>query len=175
MTEIWKKIEGFVYHEVSNTGHVRIIGHKSGKKIYHTSELALYDNGHGYLFVSINYQGKNKRVYIHRLVLESFGVKTNTGKNECNHIDGNKTNNTISNLEWVTSSENKIHAYKIGLAKHPNLHGENNPNAKLKAEDVLKIRNLFKTGINRAEIAKIFDISWTSVDYIVKMATWKYV
>lgn len=53
---------------------------------------------------------------MHRLVAETFLLNQNY-KKEVNHIDGNKNNNNINNLEWVTSSENKKHAYKLGLNK----------------------------------------------------------
>lgn len=54
--------------------------------------------------------------YVHRLVAMAF-VKGMVSGKEVNHIDGNKRNNAASNLEWVTKSENQLHAYKIGLRR----------------------------------------------------------
>jgi len=68
----------------------------------------------GYHRVTLN-QSKYKRQYqLHRLVAESF-MSNLENKPQVNHIDGNKSNNHISNLEWVTCSENVIHAVKTGL------------------------------------------------------------
>ena len=71
----------------------------------------------GYLSYNITLpNGKKKRCYAHRLVAIAFLDKIE-GKNEVNHIDGNKLNNCVDNLEWVNSSENKKHAIQQGLKK----------------------------------------------------------
>lgn len=59
--------------------------------------------------------GKRHRYSVHRLILENFKPVENMDKMQVNHIDGNKWNNKLSNLEWVTCSENNKHAHKIGL------------------------------------------------------------
>ena len=69
---------------------------------------------HGYEQVSLRLNNKNKLVYIHRLVAETF-IPNPENKPQVNHIDGNKQNNHVSNLEWCTSRENQLHAYKMGL------------------------------------------------------------
>ena len=68
----------------------------------------------GYLTYNISIEGIKKRLYAHRMVAETY-IPLIEGKTEVNHIDGNKLNNSIKNLEWVTSSENKTHAIKTGL------------------------------------------------------------
>lgn len=71
----------------------------------------------GYLSYNITLpNGKKKRCYAHRLVAIAF-LDRFEGKNEVNHIDGNKLNNCIDNLEWVSSSENKKHAIQNELKK----------------------------------------------------------
>lgn len=90
---------------VSNTG--RVISYKSGKQ----HELSPSDNGRGYMTVSL---GLRNPKYIHRLVAETFLPNPN-GLPEVNHIDGNKKNNNVYNLEWCTTSDNKRHACVTGL------------------------------------------------------------
>ena len=75
---------------------------------------------HGYSSVTLSVNGKKIRKYIHRLVAEYYlGFQEKEGK-VINHIDGNKQNNNISNLEIISSSENLLHAYKMGLKEKNN-------------------------------------------------------
>lgn len=71
-------------------------------------------NSHGYFCVSIYTNGKHKAVNIHRLVALTF-IPNPEIKPQINHIDGNKENNVVSNLEWVTARENLLHAFRTGL------------------------------------------------------------
>lgn len=69
----------------------------------------------GYMKVSVIQNGKRKRYLVHRLVAEAFCYRPNDGKAyEVNHIDGNRTNNSADNLEWITHAENLHHSYVIG-------------------------------------------------------------
>lgn len=78
--------------------------------------LSICDNGHGYKQVFISVEGKRYVRYIHRLVAECF-IPNPDGLPEVNHKDGNKANNNADNLEWCTSSYNKLHAIRTGLKK----------------------------------------------------------
>lgn len=115
--EIWRKIEGFESYEVSNMGRVRSLdrvscsGHKLTGKV-----LIPTQNQYGYLIVSLYKNGTRYIKRVHRLVSVAF-IPNPEGKPQVNHIDGDKTNNRIENLEWCTNSENQIHAYKMGLNK----------------------------------------------------------
>ena len=75
---------------------------------------------HGYSSVTLSVNGKKIRKYIHRLVAEYYLGFQEKGGRVINHIDGNKQNNNISNLEIVSSSENLLHAYKMGLKEKNN-------------------------------------------------------
>lgn len=109
--EQWKDIEGYEgYYLISNTGRI--------KSLLTNRELALSDvNTMGYKRV-ILYKPVRKRFFVHRLVAYHFcdGYKDTL---VVNHKDGNKQNNNAENLEWVTRSENDLHAFKNGL-RHVN-------------------------------------------------------
>jgi len=79
----------------------------------------------GYYRITLAVEGKKKQVYIHRLIATHFMDNPNNLL-QVNHIDGNKLNNSMDNLEWVSAQENTIHAYKNGLINH--IAGENHPN-----------------------------------------------
>ncbi|MBQ6004894.1 MAG: NUMOD4 motif-containing HNH endonuclease [Selenomonadaceae bacterium] len=89
----------------------------------------------GYLRVTLYKDGKTKSYYVHVLVAKAF-IPNPENKPCVNHRDGNKQNNAIDNLEWVTQSENARHAYETGLRKSGCEHGR----AKLTAEQVREIR-----------------------------------
>lgn len=69
----------------------------------------------GYYRINLSINGIRKKYYIHRLVALMFLENNDPKRNNVNHKDGNKLNNNVENLEWVTSSENQIHAIKTGL------------------------------------------------------------
>lgn len=92
----------------------------------------------GYLKVNLYKDGKGSSKRIHRLVAEAF-IPNPDNKPDVNHKDGNKHNNNVENLEWVTKSENMIHAYETGLNKpHASygMLGKKNPNAGSKGKRV---------------------------------------
>jgi len=117
MGKDWKTIPGFSKYEISNEGTVRI------KKNGYLLVLSV-NNKLGYVQVTLTGDDKKKHTLKpHRIVGETFLQKIN-GKDELNHIDGNKLNNAASNLEWCTGSENKKHAYENNLRKrkHKGIH-----------------------------------------------------
>jgi len=134
--EIWKDIKGYEgEYQVSNLGRVKSMSRTyidKNNKLYSIKErlMNFQDNGRGYKNINLYKSKKSKCFYIHRLVAETFLSKIEN-KNFVNHIDGDKSNNNLSNLEWVDRSENMIHANKIGLCKGYNKSGSNNPSSKL--------------------------------------------
>ena len=103
----WKEIQGFEgLYKISNEG-----------KIYSNKINAImktYINNNGYECVQLTKNKKRKHFLVHRLVAKAF-IPNIDNKPQVNHIDGNKANNRVENLEWYTNSENQIHAYKNGL------------------------------------------------------------
>jgi len=105
--EIWKDVPGYSGdYKVSNKGRVRSL--KNGGDKF----LKPINNG-GYLSVALS-DGETSRFYIHTLVGKCF-IENPSNKKYINHIDGDKTNNRVDNLEWVTMQENAKHASKNGL------------------------------------------------------------
>lgn len=101
--EVWKKIKYYPNYEVSDLGNVRRIL-KSGK----TKTLKSVDNGNGYMRLNLYKNGKQAKHYIHRLVANAF-LSNKNQLPEVHHRDHDKTNNTLKNLEWVSSEENNSH------------------------------------------------------------------
>ena len=110
MHEEWKPINGFEgLYEISSYGRVKSFKvYPSGKILKPSPDL------NGYLRLSLVKEGKNKYVNVHRLVAEAFLPRI-SGKTCVNHIDGNKTNNLVSNLRWVTNKENTNNPITINL------------------------------------------------------------
>lgn len=116
--------------------------------------------------------GKRHRYSVHRLILENFKPVENMDKMQVNHIDGNKWNNKLSNLEWVTCSENNKHAHKIGLKSQK---GEKNNATKLTEEQVkLIIQMLLEKKYTQKQIGLKFDVSEDVIGAIKNKRNWKH-
>lgn len=120
MQEIWKDIKGYEgLYQVSNLGRVKSLYRKIKTingyvKTVRQKLLKQTIDDTGYYVVSLWKNNKHIRPHIHRLVAENFII--NIENKPCiNHIDGNKLNNNVLNLEWCTAKENNIHAYENGL------------------------------------------------------------
>jgi hypothetical protein len=91
-----------------------------------------------------------------------------------NHIDGNKANNDLANLEWVTHAENMAHAYRTGLAKaRDNGPGERSPAAKLNWDQVRHIRALLAHGASQQSVADLFGVRQGTIGFIARNETWR--
>ncbi len=110
MKEEWRDIEGLEdWYEISNLGRVKSIDHR---KILKTNV-----NNKGYETITFTFQNKTIHKLIHRLVAQAF-IPNPKKLPQVNHIDGNKLNNNVKNLEWCTGSENMKHAFRTGLRKN---------------------------------------------------------
>lgn len=163
MTTKWKKIPDFPLYACSPSGTIKNI--KRDKVLRPTKDK------NGYKKVLLCKNGYHKNIAVHRVVALTFLDNPNNLP-QVNHIDGNKINNNVSNLEWCSNYDNMQHAIKKGLVK---VKYENNPNAKLKKEDVLNIREWFASGrYTKDELAKTFGVSTTLIRYIIQEKIWRY-
>jgi hypothetical protein len=110
MTEIWKPVKGYEgLYKVSNMGRIKSVERymKNHSKLQLVPEKikSPQDNGHGYLWVQLCKNSKCSYRYVHRLVAEAF-IPNPDNKPQVNHLDYNKQNNCVDNLEWVTAKEN---------------------------------------------------------------------
>jgi hypothetical protein len=139
---------------VSNKGRIK------GKVIEYLNPTL---SSSGYLTVRNN--------TVHRIVVETF-IGEIPKNYEVNHIDGCKTNNNLENLEIVTSSQNQIHAYKIGLQKGKK--GEENPMSTITEEEVLDIYEMFKKGLTNKDVSNKYFLHDRYVSLIRHGKRWKY-
>lgn len=116
MSVRWAKIKGYEgLYEVSTDGRVRTVSHITNGHVIPSKELAVsvYKNQR-YARVRLYKGGKPKDYKVHRLVADAF-IPNPDGKPQINHIDGDKGNNKVENLEWCTQAENNKHAFDTGL------------------------------------------------------------
>lgn len=124
-------------------------------------------NSKGYLRVVIH----RKAYFVHRLVAQLF-IPNPDNKPQVNHIDGNKLNNAVTNLEWVTNKENREHAVINGL----HLRGERCPYAKLTQKDVDYIRSRMTSRYNKGvakELSARFGVTPEYINTITRYDCWK--
>lgn len=114
MEEIWKDIPNYEgLYQVSNLGEVKSLNYNHQKK---SKLLKQKEQKTGYKNVTLCKKGRKKIFLVHRLVAKCF-LDNYDDKLQVNHIDGNKKNNKLSNIEMVTASENQKHSYKNNLHK----------------------------------------------------------
>ena len=161
MKELWVPVgESDSEKFISNMGRV-MLGNK----------LLKPHNCRGYLRIGMTSKGKRKNYYIHRLVISNF-----YGNSELhvNHINGDKLDNRLVNLEYVTQKENNRHARDMGL--HKTAVGERNNTSKLKKNDVLCMRLIHRVGkYTYKELSEIYGIKAHNTWNIIKRNHWKHI
>lgn len=160
----WHSIPGHPAYEVSEAGEVRRVKRGRGVRGPVPSTLRPRCHRKGYLCVQL----AGRELFIHRLVLLAFVGAPPTPTSQANHIDGDKTNNHLSNLEWVTPAENARHATAAGL-RSPRA-GESNPRAKITAAQVAEIRAAAGT---HAAVARQFGLTPSHVSAIRRGLAWQ--
>jgi len=169
LSQDWIQIKEFPNYAVSSQGTVINMG---TRKI-----LKPRPNNKGYPVVWLSKcAGVIKAKFIHHLVLDTFRGKRPTENLQCNHKDGDKANNHISNLEWCTQAENMRHASKNNLlGKRIYKTGEQAPFVKLTRSKVKTIKMLLAMGdLFYKDIAPMFDVHRVTIGCIARGQTWSH-
>ena len=176
--EIWKAAMGFEGHyEVSSLGRVKSLRRKvpNGRGSYRVVKeriMALTPNHRlgGYLYVTLYCENKSKSFSVHTLIAKSFLGMPPDGK-EVNHIDGNKANCALSNLEYVTSAENKQHARTTGLWQN---RGEQHGNTKVSEDQASAMLAMYRDGMKLSDIGRKFGVTKGCVWNVTSGKSWRH-
>ena len=145
-------------YEITRNGEIYSLKHNKRKLIKG------YIDKYGYRRVLLHICGKRKKYFVHRLVAMKY-IENPNNLPQVNHKDGNKLNNNVENLEWVTAKQNIQHAIKNNLR-------EANNSSKLNINQVKEIKKLFLTK-SMKEIASMYNVSLSCIKHIHAGHTWK--
>lgn len=158
---MWKRIPSFPNYLINTDGIIMNDKYRV---------ISAYTDRYGYKACTLFNNKIKKNRTIHSLVLEAFLRERKNGE-QVNHINGNKEDNSLENLEYCTASENLKHAYKNGLKS---ARGSKNSQSKLSEKDVLEIKLLLGK-ISQKEIAIKFNIDQSTVSNIKTGKLWSHV
>lgn len=179
--EIWVDVSGYEgLYKVSNTGKVKslqrevqIISKNNNifNKSYPSKVLKSYITSKGYELVKLCKDGIVKSYSVHRLIALNF-LSNDKNLPEINHIDGNKLNNNLYNLEWVSPSDNQKHAFVIGLQK-PN-KGQNNGQSRSTDTEILFLHYWRSLGCTIKELSTLFGYSKNHTSDLLNFRKWSH-
>jgi hypothetical protein len=162
LTEEWKQIAKYPEYAVSNHGYVMRL---TEGNTYKALEIVMpHMLSVGYL--AVNLFPSQDVGYVHRLVIETFFGPCPDGY-ECHHIDGDKLNNRLDNLEWIS----KLEHIKTNMNLCPKT-GSNNPMAKLLEEDIRNILRLLGEGMQGKAVAELYGLSQATISMIKNGRRW---
>lgn len=175
----WSDIPGYEgLYQVSRDGQVRrlpgVVSRSNSGLSINGRVMSPRIKNSGYLFISLSKGGQRKNAYIHHLVAQVF-IGDRPLKHDINHIDGNKLNNSASNLEYVTRTENMRHARELGL--HDN-RGEKQWQAKLTDDDARTILLIKSIGMGETtikELAEEFGVSTWTIKDVLNRRSFKHI
>ena len=161
---MYKQIENLDY-EINSEGTVRRISTKRIKKSFKRPD--------GYIGIQLYItKEKVKNYQLHRLIANAF-IPNPDNKIYVNHIDSNRENNSLGNLEWVTFEENVKHGYELGYASNK---GSNNGFSVLTEEQVLEMRRKRENDkLTYQQLAAQYNVSYGCVAGIIQRKNWKHI
>ena len=186
--EIWKDVVGYErYYKVSNIGKVKSCTRMTRGYVPNGTSVLRKHKGKilknklyslKYYRVTLMINGISDRFLVHTLVMAAF-----VGKKQCgfqiNHKDGNKTNNHLSNLEYVTPSQNMRHAIKNKLIVHHS--GESHYKTRLCNQDIFDIREYFHKDHDKPimerckELSNKYSICKEQILKIIRKKSWSHI
>lgn len=177
--EIWKAIPFAPQYQVSSIGNLKSIKRtsitiKDGievSRVLKERPIAERVNNCGYTRVTLYIKGALKSYSMHRLVASLF-IPNPDNKRTVNHINGNKRDNRVENLEWNTHQENVIHSYRTGL-KTPTKGSQFK--RKLNDDQVRQIKTYKWSGKTKKEIAAMFNVHRVTIHDIYNERTWRHI
>lgn len=175
MEDFWKDVAGYEgCYQVSPLGDVRSLSRRiprgTGFMALKGRVLVPAKAGRGYPFVVLYVGGTKKSAYVHRLVAEAF-IGPCPPNREVNHKDGNKDNNSVGNLEYVSRAENLRHARESGLLR---LVGADNPRCKYSEAQIRKAYGLVASGKRHREAAEATGVDQGTVESVVRGKNWRH-
>lgn len=176
MEETWKDIEGYIgFYQVSNMGNVRsldrVVNNSRFGKIKQTGRvLKSAIDSKGYQRVALSKDRKLSTFKVHRLVAQAF-LNNPSNLAEVNHIAGNKTDNKVESLEWISHRDNCIHSFANGL--QIGMKKESNPNSKLTIEKVKSARlEYIPYVVGYKQLADKYGVDKKTMIQAIKGITW---
>jgi len=175
MIEQWRDVVGYEgYYQISNLGHVKRIHAITCAKVGHILKPDIAHNG--YLRVTLCKFNKPKKFPIHHLVLIAFVGPQPSPVHQCNHANGDRADNRLENLSWVTPSENQQHSFKVLGRRSSGPKGERCALSKLTTKQVIEIRRLHASGkLTALELASMFHVARRTIYGIVNRKRWKHI
>lgn len=179
MEEVWKDIESCDGYQASNLGNIRSKQRRvwierknaaSGWKNLKEKLIKPATDRRGYLFFMANSEGRQKTTFVHRAVLFAF-VGFRSPDVVVNHKDGQKTNNKLENLEFVTQQQNVDHAIATGLM---NNSGEHHGLATATEPQVRKAHSLLALGVRTNDVAKQTGLTKAQVLHVMSGKRWQH-
>jgi hypothetical protein len=175
VTERWKRVEGFDY-EVSDLGRVRSIErtvtYEDGRVRVYPSKILNHNivGKYNVRYVHLYKNAKRKSFTVHRLVALAF-VENIDNKPEINHIDGNRSNNCYTNLEWATRQENMAHGFSTGLIDN---QGVNHGNSIYSESDILLVKKMLNSKMKLPVIEKLTGVKKGTIEQVKAGKQWKH-
>lgn len=170
LAEVWAPVPGYEgRYDVSADGQVMRVRYTNGATPGQVLKPSVGRTGYHQVRLYAGTRGSGRWHKVHRLVAAAFLGPCPSG-HQVNHKDGDKNNNALSNLEYVTARQNILHAERLGL--RPKKRGEKHPMARLTATDVREIRRLCRAGHEQRAVAGRFGVSESHVHRIVRRRAW---
>ena len=166
--EEWRDVVDYEgLYMVSDHGRVKSLPKRTSHRGEHIMNTPVGSGG--YLYVHLRKDGRNTQKLVHRLVADAF-IANEYDKPQVNHIDGNKRNNSVENLEWSTPSENQLHAYRVLNRVRKTDHSPRPTKRKLTKEQVMEIRSSHES---QSSLARKYGVGQHTIWCILKRKTYK--